>query len=131
MLAPKGTIDTRRAVITLFLAQAVVTVAAAVGWWLARDGAHALAAVGGGVAVLLPSMAFAANVFSVSPDASPKKVLGAFYRGEAVKIGLTVLILVILLQWFRATPLPLLTTYILAILIYWPALLAGTGRRTR
>jgi ATP synthase protein I len=70
-------------------------------------------------------------VFSVSPDAPPKRILGAFYRGEAIKIGATVLMLVILLQWFSTTPLPLLTTYILAILLYWPALLVGVGRRPR
>lgn len=131
MLAPPATMETRQALVTLFAMQGLVTTGSALIWWLAADGIHALAAFGGGIAVLVPGLAFAAKVFSVSPDASPKQVLGAFYRGEAIKIGLTVLVLVILLQWFRDTPLPLLATYILAILVYWPALLLGASRRPR
>ncbi|MCP1673380.1 ATP synthase protein I [Natronocella acetinitrilica] len=123
--------ETKRVLGVLFSTQASVTVLGAAVWWALVDSWHGLAAVGGGIAVMFPTLIFAAIVFSVSPDAPPKRILGAFYRGEAIKIGATVLMLVVLLQWFSTTPLPLLTTYILAILLYWPALLVGVGRRPR
>lgn len=123
--------ETRRVLVILFAAQFIATLIMAIGWWLGADRLHGLAAMGGGAAVMLPGLVFAAKVFSISPDAPAKRLLGAFYRGEAIKIGLTVLILVILMQWFRTTPLPLLTTYIVTILLYWPALLLGARQRPR
>jgi len=117
--------DVKRALLCLFLGQSLVTLMATIGWWLGANQAHGLSALGGGLAIILPCLVSAARVFSVPPDAPPKEIVGAFYRGEALKFLLAAVLLVIFLRFFDLLPLPLLTTYILAILVYWPALMVG------
>ena len=109
----------------VFGGQALVALISAGAWWLASGTEAALAALAGGGVALIPGLYLAVTVFSVPPDAPPKRVIGAFYRGEAVKIGLTVLLFAIALQWFASVFAPLIATYILALLVYWLALRVG------
>ena len=109
----------------VFGGQALVTLVSAATWWFASGTEAALAALAGGGIALIPGLYLAVTVFSVPPDAPPKRVLGAFYRGEAVKFGLTALLFIITLQWFASVFAPVIATYILALLVYWLALRVG------
>lgn len=103
-------------------AQVLVTAASGAAWATGADGRAALAAIAGGAIAIIPGLYMAVRVFAVPPDAEPKRILGAFYRGESVKFVLTAALFVIALQWFASTFLPLIVTYILALLVYWLAL---------
>jgi len=93
------------------------------GAWAFAQGGHAgMAALAGGLVAIIPGLYLALKVFSVPADAEPKRIVGAFYWGEAVKIGLTVVLFIIALHLFATAFVPLITTYILAILVYWLAL---------
>ena len=109
----------------LFAGQGAVAALSALIWWIAQDGYHALAAVTGGGIALLPAVYMAVAVFSVPADAPPKRVLRAYYRGEVVKLALTVLLFALAVPWFASAFAPLITTYILALLVYVTALLAA------
>ena len=52
----------------------------------------ALSAALGGIACLVPSLAFAYRAFRFSGARSAKKILQSFYSGEAIKLVLTALI---------------------------------------
>ncbi len=102
--------------------QAAVTAVGGAAWGTAQGGDAGLAAVSGGLIALLPALALAAIAFSVPDGAEPRRLAGAFYRGEAVKFGLTIVLFVLALQWFADQFVPLFSTYVLALLVYWPAL---------
>jgi ATP synthase protein I len=57
--------------------------------WIAGGPAAAVAALFGGLAVLLPTVYFAAKVYLRTDGANAGEVLGAFYRAEAGKLVLT------------------------------------------
>lgn len=103
-------------------AQVLVTIASAAAWATGADARAAMAATAGGAIAIIPGLYMAVRVFTVPPDAEPKRILGAFYRGESVKFALTAALFIVALQWFASTFLPLIVTYILALLVYWLAL---------
>ncbi|MCC5858864.1 MAG: ATP synthase subunit I [Ectothiorhodospiraceae bacterium] len=117
----------RSTIATVFAGQSLVTVIAALAWLLAAGSGSGLAALAGGGIAILPGAYFAVKVFSVPAGAPPKQLLNAFYRGEALKFVITVVLFIIALQWFADSFLPLLTTYIAALLVYWLALRVGVG----
>jgi len=111
-----------RAARWVLLAQATVTVASATIWLLGVGPQAGLAAAAGGLIALVPALYMAVRVFSVPPDAEPKRLLSALYRGEATKFLLTAALFALAVNWFGAVFLPVIATYILALLVYWLAL---------
>lgn len=109
----------------VFLGQVAVTATSALLWLLLADGRSAAAALAGGLIAIVPGLYLAIKVFSVDPNAPPKQIIGAFYKGEALKFGLTVVLFIVALQWFAAVFAPLIVTYILTILVYWVAFRVG------
>jgi ATP synthase protein I len=103
------------------------TLLSAIGWWLGSGSDAALAAVAGGLAVVLPTLGFAAIALTPSAGSSPKRMLSAFYRGEAVKIAMTAVLFAVLVQWLHTQLLPLLATFVMVTFLYWPALLFTQG----
>jgi ATP synthase protein I len=113
----------RRAAMKLVLAQFAATLIIALSFSLgssAHAGASAL--VGGGIGVV-GSLAMVMIVFWPAGGADPKRVLRGFYRGEAVKLGLTVVLFVAVLRTGSVDALPMLTAYIGTMFAYWVALL--------
>jgi len=103
------------------------TLLAASAWWLGSGTDAALAALAGGLAVVLPTLGFAAIALTPSAGSSPKRMLSAFYRGEAVKMVMTVVLFALLVQWLQGQLLPLLATFVVVTFLYWPALLLRQG----
>lgn len=109
--------------------QLVATLASAALWGLLDGTAAATAAFVGGMIALIPGLYFAVKVFSRGTADSPQKLVRAFYTGEAVKFGLTIVLFAWAVQRFAAHFLPLIVTFIAAVLVYWVALIS-TARHT-
>lgn len=109
-------------VMVVVAGQALASVLCALLWLIFAGVHEALAALTGGAVAIAPGLYFAIRVFAVSADASPERIVGAIYRGEAIKFGLTIVMFIVALKWFDTVFAPLITTYVLAILMYWPAL---------
>ena len=107
---------------TVFMGQCAVALISGAAWAVFQGGHAGLAALAGGLIAILPGLYLAVKVFSVPADAEPRQLVGAFYRGEAIKFGLTIVLFLIALQVFASAFAPLMVTYILAILVYWLAL---------
>jgi F0F1-type ATP synthase assembly protein I len=113
--------------------QLAVTVVGAF-FWLLRGGADAGlgALAGGGISVLL-SVYFAIKVFA-RPDSDPQAMLGTFFKAEALKLVLAVVLFSAAAIFFSHVYVPLITTFIGTLTVYWFALLftrydtAGLGR---
>jgi ATP synthase protein I len=113
----------RRAAFRLVLFQAVVTLVVASGFLAFAGGRSAISAlVGGGISVVA-SLAMALLAFSSPRSGDPKLVMRGFYRGEAVKLGLTVVLLVVALRSGSLEAAPLLAAFIATLAAYWVALI--------
>lgn len=91
--------------------------------WLPFGGWRAALAalVGGGIGVLL-SLYVAIRV-GASSDDRPRAMLNAFYRAEAMKLILAVVLFSIAALLFADVYIPLITTFMVGLMAYWVALL--------
>jgi ATP synthase protein I len=102
-------------------AQMVLSLAAALVWWLfsKSPGSAALSALLGGAICWVPSALFAARL---RRNGSTESIL-AWMLGEAIKMASTVAMFVAIAMLYRDVKwLPLLVTYLIALKTYWIAL---------
>jgi ATP synthase protein I len=109
----------RRHAIRIVLAQVVVTIALAMGCFAvtgATTGWSAL--VGGGIGVIATGyMAFALLKHDRGTDAG--RIVRSFFLGWAIKVAMTVALLVIAFRSQRFAPIPLLAAYLATFVTYW------------
>ncbi len=113
--------DARRTALKLVLGQGAATLVVA-ALFLAFSGAAAArsALLGGGIGVVA---SLGMVVVAFGPTAGdPRRILRGFYRGEAVKLGLTVLLFAVALRFFVIAPAPFFAAYVATFLVYWIAL---------
>jgi ATP synthase protein I len=112
----------RRLAFGVVLAQAVVTVTAALGAWGFADRRAALSAfLGGGIATL-GSLVMAALVFGGGKAQDAQRALGMFYVGEAVKVALVIALFVLVLKLVDVAPFAMFIAFAATFLVYWIAL---------
>ncbi len=115
----------RRLAFGVVLAQAAVTVIAALcAWAIAGQLAAVSALIGGGIATV-GSLAMAGLVFGGTAAGGAQRALGAFYIGEAVKLAIVVVLFAVVLKVMRVAPLALFAAFAATFLVYWIALLAA------
>ena len=103
----------------ILLGQTLVTLVGVMVAYLAVGGQAAWSAMLGGSIALATTGWFALRVFAKGPDAPLKQVVRAFYAGEVQKLLLTALLFYLVIRWAQASFLPLLLTYMGALLVYW------------
>ena len=124
----------RRLAFGVVLAQAAVTVTAALIAAGVADRRAALSALLGGGIATLGSLVMAGLVFGGGKGLDAQRVLGMFYLGEAVKVGLVIVLFVLALKWADVAPLAMFVAFAATFLVYWIALvcalpsLSGTRR---
>ena len=95
----------------------------------AAMGAHAgLAAAAGGGIGAAASLVQVASGFRRSAAGNAQAIARGFYRGEAMKIGVTVLLFVLALRARPLAPGPLFAGYVATFVAYWVALARYAGR---
>ena len=115
----------RRLAFGVVLAQAAVTTAAALLTWAFADGRAGLSAfLGGGIATL-GSLVMAGLVFGGGKGMDPQRVLGRFYLGEAVKVGVVIVLFVVVLKLVNVAPLAMFLAFAATFLVYWIALVGA------
>ncbi len=95
----------------------VVSLGFLVGGWQ-----KAYSSLLGGVAAFIPNFYFAFKV-SGSSGQEAKKVLQSFYKGEFIKLALTAVIFILIMQIPDIEILPLFAGYVSALSVFWFALL--------
>lgn len=86
--------------------------------WGVRPGYSALL---GGLIAVLPHWVFARLAFAHAGARAARQVVNGFYKGEAAKIGLTILLFVVVLKWVPVVTGALFATYGVALLAQWLA----------
>jgi ATP synthase protein I len=87
------------------------------------------ACIGGGIGVAA-SLAQVAMSFRRSAAGAPAAIARGFYRGEALKIAVTVLLFIVVLRRRNLPTGPLFAGYVATFAAYWVALARLVGRRT-
>jgi len=93
------------------------------GLWAIGGLDAALAALVGGVASALFSLQFAVRMFARGSEASPAELLGAMYRAEGFKLLMAAVLFIVAAKFFGHVFVPLVTTYMATLLVFWVALL--------
>jgi ATP synthase protein I len=90
--------------------------------------AGAAAAIGGGIGAVA-SLAQVASGFRSSSAGDAPAIARGFYRGEAMKIAVTVLLFVLALRGRHLAAGPLFAGYVATFVAYWVALWRSVGTR--
>lgn len=98
----------------------VVALAAVIG----DTGSAFSAGVGGGIGVVA-GLYQALRIFRVDAAADPERLLRSVYISEAIKIALTVALMIAAIRTLNVQFLPFMLGYIATYVAYWAAL--GTG----
>ena len=109
----------------LFVAQSVTTAVAGFVAWMAFGSAAAVAALFGGVTVIVPALYFAVRVGFLRKSAHATAVLGAFYQAEVGKLLLTALLFFIGALLFGAHFAPLMLTCVACLAMNWLTLVVA------
>lgn len=81
----------------------------------------ALSLVIGGLVNILPNVVFARYVFAKAGAQAARQIMANVYWGEAVKIVLTAVMMVVVLKWVTITPLAFFMGFIVAQCLFWSA----------
>lgn len=119
----------RRQALTLVAGQVAIAgiVALVCAAWLGAPAGIA-AAIGGTIGAMA-SLAQVASGFRRSTAGDAPAIARGFYRGEAIKIAVTVLLFVLALRGRRLAAGPLFAGYLATFVAYWIALWRSVGTR--
>ncbi len=97
--------------------------------WAARGKEAFISSILAGVVFLLPNVYFAYKFFRHRGALMAKKIINAFYMGEAVKFILTVILFSLVFALYQVKPWPFFITYIVLQGAHWLSPLFINHRR--
>lgn len=103
----------------LFLLQLGITCGVATVLKLLLGNKEAVSAISGGLISIVPSMLFARMLFQHHGAKAARKIVNGFYKGEALKIVLSILMFAIVFNCFSIVPIVFFSMYILVQMIIW------------
>ncbi len=97
-----------------------------------QDMQEAYSVLLGGGACVLPNLYFARRFLYPSMTRSPRRILAAFFQGELVKFGLTILLFWLMMRYLSISFLSLFIGYFSAQVGFWvaPLLLSRSQIKT-
>lgn len=87
------------------------------------DSKAAYSALLGGLVAVIPNCVFAYRLFVHKDAQAANAIVSSFYRGEAIKLLITIVLLMLVFRFIPVMALVFFTTYILALLVFWIFLL--------
>ena len=115
----------------LVVIQAAIAVVVAIVCAALKGAPAALAALVGGGIGATASLAQVVMSFRAAAAGDARAEARAFYRGEALKIAVTVVLFVIVLRAQRLMPGALFAGYVATFVAFWVALARGQGSGIR
>lgn len=109
----------RRGIIRLWLAQIAITLIIAAICAILFNANAATSALLGGMVCIIPNAYFASRVFKYQGARAAKQIVNSFYKGEALKIILSIFLFTAVFVLCRITPLAFFASYILVLMTHW------------
>jgi ATP synthase protein I len=116
------TMDVKPRVYRIVKAQLAVTVMISIAVLVVAGVVSAYSALTGGMISVIANGYFARHVFGRDYK-SPRQMVSAFYVGEVIKIGITIVLFAFAVIVMDVLFLPLFITYAVTLMVYWFALL--------
>ena len=88
-------------------------------FFLANGKMAGLSALCGGLISIFPNFVFATLAFRNAGASAAKEVLSDFFKGEALKLVLVIVLFWVVFKTLDVIYLPLFVTYALAIVLHW------------
>ncbi|WP_232048486.1 ATP synthase subunit I [Legionella adelaidensis] len=92
-------------------------IAAVMFVWLGKIAS--LSAIYGGLVSIVPSLFFARTLFRYQGARAAKQIVNSFYKGELLKIFLSILLFALVFLCFSVNPLVFFVSYILVQMVFW------------
>lgn len=91
----------------------------------------AYSALMGGLVSVIPNAYFARKLFQCQGARSARQIVNNFYKGEACKIALSILLFALVFAYFKINPVVFFGTYIVTQLVFWfaPVILINKQNR--
>ncbi|HHF7375388.1 F0F1 ATP synthase subunit I [Legionella bozemanae] len=121
----------KRGIVRLWLVQSSVTLVFAAFCALIYDINAASSALLGGMVCIVPNAYFASKLFKYQGARSAKKIVNSFYKGEALKIVISVFLFTAVFLLFKITPLAFFGAYIMILMTHWFAPLIIVNKQNR
>jgi ATP synthase protein I len=109
----------KRGIIRLWLVQFAVTLIFAALCAVLFNIKAAISALLGGIVCIIPNACFAYKLFKYQGARAAKQIVDSFYKGEALKIILSVLLFTAVFVLCRITPFAFFASYILVLMTHW------------
>ncbi len=103
----------------LLICQLSLTVLFAVIAMLLSSATAAMSALLGGVVSMVPTAYFAIKLFRYQGARAARQIVNSFYKGEALKMILTIVLFALVFKFFNIIPLVFFATYIVAQMMFW------------
>lgn len=118
-------------IVRLWLVQSGVTLVFAALCALVYGTNAASSALLGGIVYIIPNAYFASKLFKHQGARSAKQIVNSFYKGEALKIVISILLFTAVFLLFKITPLAFFASYIMTLMTHWFAPLIIVNKQNR
>ncbi|WP_238589465.1 ATP synthase subunit I [Legionella cincinnatiensis] len=86
---------------------------------LAYGANAAISALLGGMVCIIPNAYFAIKLFKYHGARSARQIVNSFYKGEALKIFISIFLFTAVFLFFKITPLAFFVSYIMILMTHW------------
>ena len=73
----------------------------------------------GGLVSIVPNAYFARKLFQYQGARAARQIVNNFYKGEAMKLLLTVALFAMVFKWFNIVPWVFFVVYIVTQMVFW------------
>ena len=124
--------DIKKGLVQFYIAQLIIIGIAALIAYLVGDVNALISALLGGMVCFLPGMLFAILFFRYGGAQHSRKIISAFYLGEALKLILSGVLFVVVFTLYKVAAGAFFITFIAVQMMYWfaPWLIVKEKRRT-
>lgn len=110
-----------RGVGRLLVVQIGLSILAALIAWFCSGVLAGWSAILGGMISVIPNTYFAYRLFQYHGARAAKQIVNSFYRGEAAKLLMTMVLFTLVFTTLNPRPLPLFLAYIGSQMVFWLA----------
>ncbi|WP_454781542.1 ATP synthase subunit I [Legionella sp. WA2022007384] len=121
----------KRGIVRLWLIQLSVTLVFAALCALVYGTNAASSALLGGMVCIVPNAYFASKLFRYQGARSARQIVNSFYKGEALKIVISIFLFTAVFLLFKITPLAFFASYIMILMTHWFAPLIIVNKQNR
>ena len=124
-----GRVEKQRDIWLLLLIQLIVSLFIAMIAVIVSGPQAAISGILGGVVCVVPNIYFVKQLFKYKGARAARQIVNGFYKGEALKLLLTIALFVLVFKLFVIKPLVFFPAFIAAQMMFWFAPLIRSIKR--